>query len=360
MQVLLKTITIRDLVENYMNKDEEGVFGYDGKLSIRPAYQREFVYKDKQQVAVINSIMSGMPLSVMYWVDKEDGTFEVLDGQQRTMSICEYYRGAFAKDFKFFHNLDEEEKSTFLDYKMMIYICKGSNQERLSWFETINISGERLTNQELRNATYTGTWLSNAKFHFSKTNCGAFVLGRDYIKGSPIRQDFLETVLDWISDGKIETYMATNQHKEDASELWEYYRKVINWVKATFPTVRREMKGINWGKLYNQYGTQFFDPEVLEEKVKALLVDEDVTKKAGIYTYLLTGEEKLLNIRAFPDSIKRATYEKQNGKCPSCENSFKIGEMEADHVIAWSNGGKTDLANCQMLCVKCNRHKSNK
>ena len=228
MQIELKEVAIRDIVSGYRNDAEEGVFGYNGKLNIRPKYQREFVYKDKQRDAVIETIKKDFPLNVLYWVKNDDNTYEVLDGQQRTISICEYVNGKFSLNYRYFHNLEKEEKDQILDYKLMVYFCEGTTREKLDWFKTINIAGEKLTDQELRNAIYTGEWLNDAKKYFSKTNCPAWNIGKDYLNGSPIRQDYLETTIDWISNGNIEDYMATNQHNLDANELWQYFQNVIN------------------------------------------------------------------------------------------------------------------------------------
>lgn len=360
MEIELKQITIREVAEGYVNDDEEGVVGYKGKLNIRPKYQREFVYKDKQRDAVIETIRKNFPLNVMYWVKNEDGTYEVMDGQQRTISFCEYVAGDFALDYKYFHNLQNDEKEQILNYKLMIYFCEGTDKEKLDWFKTINIAGEKLTDQELRNAIYSGTWLTDAKRHFSKTNCPAYDMASDYMTGSPIRQDYLETAISWINNDKIEEYMAVHQHDPNANELWLYFQAVINWVKATFPKYRREMKGISWGVLYNQFKSAKLDPKKLEEQITKLMQDEEVTKKSGIYPYILTGEEKYLNLRSFTDNQKREAYEKQNGICPKCMKHFEIEEMEADHITPWHEGGKTTAENCQMLCKHENRVKSGK
>ena len=359
MQIELRKIKVRDVVENYKNNQEEGAYAFNEKLNIRPAYQREFVYNDKQRNAVIDTIKKGFPLNVMYWVENQEG-FEVLDGQQRTISICEYVNGGFSLDFQFFHNLGEQEKQQILDYELMVYFCKGENKEKLDWFKTINIAGEKLTPQELRNAVFTGEWLTDAKKYFSKTNCPAYNIAKDYLTGTPIKQDYLETVLNWISNDNIEEYMANNQLKENANELWLYFNNVINWVKVLFPNYRKEMKAVNWGKLYNEYSKNNFDAKKLETEVLILMKDEDVTKKSGIYPYLITGDKKYLSLRAFSQNQKREAYERQQGVCKVCNNHFEIEEMEADHIIPWSAGGKTTTENCQMLCKKDNREKSNK
>lgn len=332
--------------------------GYHGRLNIRPKYQREFVYDEVKRDAVIDTINKGFPLNVMYWVKNDDGTFELLDGQQRTVSFCRYVNDDFSLNHKFFNNLTQTEQDKILDYRCMVYFCEGNDLEKLEWFKIINIAGERLTDQELRNAIYTGSWLTSAKSKFSKTGCAAYHLAKDYVGGNPIRQEYLETVLSWISDGAIESYMSAHQHDPNANELWMYFLNVIEWVKNTFTEYRSEMKGIDWGELYRLFGTQTFDTVALEREIKTLMEDDDVTKKKGIYHYVLTRKEKYLNIRAFTASQKRTAYERQNGVCPVCHDRFEWNEMEADHITPWHDGGKTDTQNCQMLCRECNRRKS--
>jgi hypothetical protein len=359
MKIELHEIPIRDVAEDYVDNAEEGVIGYGGKLNIRPKYQREFVYDEKKRNAVIDSIRKGFPLNVMYWVRNEDGIFEVLDGQQRTISFCQYVKGEFSIDNRAFHNLTRHEQEQILEYKLMVYFCEGNDKEKLDWFKIINIAGEKLTDQELRNAVYSGPWLSDAKLKFSKSNCAAYLLAKDYVSGSPIRQEILETAIKWISNGEIEKYMSIHQHDPNANELWTYFRNVIEWVKLTFTTYRREMKGLDWGRLYDKYKGEVFDTAKLEEEIQRLMMDDDVTNKKGIYPYVLTRNERTLNIRAFSESQKRAAYEKQNGLCAKCGNEYQINEMEADHITPWSKGGKTIPENCQMLCLECNRRKSN-
>lgn len=363
MKIELHQISIRDIAKNYVDNAEEGVVGYDGKLNIRPKYQREFVYDDKKRNLVIETITKGFPLNVMYWVKNDDNTYEILDGQQRTVSFCKYVNNDFSINNRSFNNLTITEKEQILDYKIMVYFCEGNDKEKLDWFRIINIAGEKLTDQELRNATYTGEWLVDAKSKFSKSNCAAYLLGKEYVKGSPIRQEFLETAIKWISDDKIENYMSIHQHSPNANELWLYFQAVINWVKTIFPKYRKEMKGINWGSLYNKYKDKPLDSKKLEEKVNLLMMDEEIQKKAGIYQYLLSNDEKYLNLRAFPDSMKREAYERQGGKCanancPEKDRVFDFKEMEGDHITPWHIGGKTIPSNCQMLCKDCNRRKS--
>lgn len=346
--------------ENYIDNNEGGVIGYGGKLDIRPPYQREFIYNDKQRDAVITTLKNDFPLNVMYWAVREDGTFEIIDGQQRTISICQYVEGDFAYDGRYFFNLKDDEQEQILNYKLMVYLCSGTDSEKLEWFKTINIAGEKLANQELRNAVYSGPWVTDAKRYFSKTDCAAYNIGSDYINGTPIRQDYLETAIKWKSNGKIEEYMATRQHKSDANDLWLYFQSVINWVKVIFPNYRSEMKGIEWGELYRAHKDKELDSKTLEVEVQKLMEDEDVTPKKGIYEYVLTREERHLNIRAFSPNQRREAYERQGGLCVICNKRFDLEEMEADHITSWVEGGKTTAENCQMLCKDDNRRKASK
>jgi len=359
MDIELKNITIRELVEGYQDNQEAGVVGFGGKLNIRPPYQREFVYNDKQREAVIDTLTRSFPLNTMYWAVSEDG-FEMIDGQQRTVSICQYVDGVFSYQDRYFHNLQQDEKDTILDYELTVYWCQGTDSERLAWFRTINIAGEKLTDQELRNAVYAGSWTADAKRYFSKTQCAAWQLADKYMTGSPIRQDYLETAIAWINSGDIEGYMAKHQHDKSANPLWLYFQSVISWVKATFPKYRKEMKGIAWGDLYNVFKDHELDPKKLEATISKLMEDEDVTNKKGIYPYILDAKEKHLNIRAFSNNQKREAYERQKGICPVCSEHFEIDEMEADHIMPWHDGGKTSAENCQMLCKEDNRRKSGK
>lgn len=361
MIIDLHRITVRKVVAGYKDSAEEGVVAYSGKLDIRPKYQREFVYKDKQRDAVIETVTNGFPLNVMYWMVKEDGTYEMLDGQQRTISLGQYVTGDFSIRERYFHNLTKEEQNQILDYELMIYFCQGTDKERLNWFRIINIAGEKLTDQELRNAVYTGPWLSDAKLKFSKTNCVAYLLANDggsLVSGSPIRQEYLEAVLSWINVGNIEGYMAKHQHDKNADALWAYFQKVIEWSRETFTNYRHEMNGVAWGPLHNEFKGKKLDAKKLEKEIVELMQDEDVTKKSGIYPYVLTRQEKHLSIRAFSDKMKREAYERQKGNCVKCRKHFKIEEMEADHIKPWHEGGKTIAKNCQMLCKQDNRTKS--
>lgn len=358
MKIELHEIPIREIVKNYIDSAEEGVVGYDGRLNIRPIYQREYVYTGQQRQAVLETILKGFPLNVMYWAKNDDGNFELMDGQQRTISFCQYVNNEFSINYRGFDNLTLSEKVQILDYKCMVYFCEGNEKEKLDWFRIINIAGVKLTDQELRNVVYTGPWLSHAKSIFSKSNCAAYLLSKEYVPGSPIRQEVFETALKWISKGSIESNMSTHQHNQNANELWIYFQNVIHWVQLTFPKYRSEMKGINWAALYDTHHGKIFDTAKLEAKVQALMMDDDVTNKKGIYPYVLDHQERSLNIRAFTESNRREAFERQAGVCPKCCKTFNIEGMEADHITPWHLGGKTIASNCQMLCKECNRRKS--
>ncbi len=358
MNIELKEISVRDLTNGYKDNAEDGVIGYQGKLDIRPPYQREFVYGDKERNAVINTVQKNFPLNVMYWAVREDGNFEIIDGQQRTISLCQYVNNDFSINGLAFHNLPKDKQELILEYKLMVYFCSGTDSEKLDWFQTINIAGKKLTNQELRNAVYSGSWVTDAKRYFSKNSRPK--IGDDYLSGSANRQEYLETAIDWISNGQIKEYMSEHQHDPTAIDLWNYFQSVINWVKAVFPKYRREMKGIEWGILYNEFKDQKYDPKILEQEVSKLMEDDDVGNKKGIYIFVLTRKEKFLNIRAFSPNQKREAYERQKGVCPVCKEHFEIEQMEGDHITPWHEGGKTSAENCQMLCKEDNRRKSGK
>lgn len=277
MNIEQKNITVREVVKGYLDNDEGGVVGYDGKLNIRPKFQREFVYDDKKREAVLQTIRKRFPLNVMYWAVNDDDTFEVLDGQQRTISFCQYAAGDFSITIDgkpmAFHNLTQPQKDQILNYELMVYFCEGDDKEKLDWFKTINIAGMKLSDQELRNAVYTGPWLSDAKSKFSKSKGPAYGLSSKYVTGSPIRQELLEKALEWIvrRDGQkvVEEYMSAHQHDPNANELWTYFRNVIEWAQDTFTVYRKELKGIEWGPLYDAYKDQVFDTAALARPVPA-------------------------------------------------------------------------------------------
>lgn len=374
MNIEPRAITVRELAEGYEDNAEGGVLGYGGKLDIRPPYQREFIYKDKQRDAVIETARKDFPLNVMYWAVRDDGGYEIIDGQQRTISLCQYVHDHFSIDISgnrlMFANLQDDQRTQLLDYKLTVYLCSGTNSEKLDWFKTINIAGEELEDQELRNAVYHGPWTADAKRYFSKTGCAAYNIGSDYMTGVPIRQKYLETAIDWHADATgvtggprvdpIDEYMSRHQQDDSAGELWHYFQSVINWVSTTFPRKRNQMKSVDWGRLFNAYGTKTLDPTKLEGRVAKLMMDDDVTKKPGIYPYVLDGKESHLNVRAFTANMKVEAHERQKGICAKCNEHFELKGMEADHITPWHEGGKTDATNCQMLCKDCNRRKSGK
>ncbi len=291
MKIERLELTVGDLVQGYSDDGDGGFFGYSGKLDIRPPYQREFVYKDKQHDAVIGTVQKNFPLNLMYWADRGDNTFEIIDGQQRTIAICQYVDGSFSIGGMAFHSLQSDEKERILNYKLTVYLCTGADSEKLKWFETINIAGETLTKQELRNAVYHGSWVSDAKRRFSRPGCPAYAIGNRLLKGSSIRQDYLETAVRWISDGDVEGYMSKHQNDNNAVALWTHFRSVIDWVNATFTTYRKYMKGVEWGPLYNRFKDIDLNPAVIEKETVRMVLDDDVTNNSGIYPYLLNGNE---------------------------------------------------------------------
>lgn len=369
MKIVPYNIKVSELVEGYEDKAELGVRGYGGKLNIRPAYQREFVYNEKQRNAVIRTVRQDFPLNTMYWVVSEDG-FELMDGQQRTISICQYVQGDFSVEIDgkpfFFDNLTAERKQQILDYKLSIYICEGTDQERIDWFRIINIAGLKLTEQEIRNAIYTGPWLADAKRWFSRRNCPAYQIGDKYVNGAYDRQEVLEVALEWITGGKgekLDAYMASHQDDADAQALWQHFQEVIAWVQRIFPTYRAKiMKGQDWGTFHREHKDDKLNAAELEKRIVELIEDEEVENKRGIYEYLLTGNEKTLNLREFPERIKVATYEKQKGVCRHCgpAKKYELNQMQADHINPWSKGGKTVAENCEMLCRLHNQTKGGK
>lgn len=389
MNIDLKLIKVRDIIANFKDSAEEGVVGYGGKLNIRPAYQREFVYRPEQRNEVIKTVMRGyphtnFPLNVMYWAKTGEDQYELIDGQQRTLSICQYYNMVFSiligEMPKNFDNLSEEKKKYFLDYELQVYICSGTPEEKLEWFSIINIAGEPLTNQELLNANYTGTWLSSAKRYFMKSNCAAYGLSSKYvdIEANQSRGKGLETAIKWISKDNVNQYMADHQNDENADELWTNFKNTIEWVQSKFTKYYKEMKGINWGQLYDEYHTQNYDPIEIAKLTQRLYDDECIRNPKGIFEYILGGQKKtnLLQVRIFENSTKRFVYAQQTEKanssgksnCPICSVSnnvnktkiWSLDEMDADHVTAWSKGGATDKSNCEMLCSTHNKAKGNK
>ena len=388
MEIKRIVVTVKELCEGYVNESdvdiEKGVYAYGGKLCVRPAFQRSFVYDKKQENAVINTTLKGFPLSIMYWVDNGDGTYDCMDGQQRTISICNFVDGLSSFNAPWFNNdkkvylhtikrLDPELYERFMNYALEVYICKGTKAEQMEWFRTINIAGEKLYPQELRNANYVSKWLTDAKRYFSKANassnakCPAERVGGQYTNKNANRQEILAQVISWRigsdDDADICQYMEDHINDENASDLWNYFNDVINWINKIFPGVYdKGMSTVNWGALYNKYKDEEFDPDEVCEKFNELIsfkaskeLDVSVAK---IIEYCITREEKLLKHRQFSEAQRSTLYNRQKGICPDCGNHFLKAEMDAHHEIPWYNGGITDLSNGVMLCKHChiNRH----
>ncbi|WP_308576318.1 DUF262 domain-containing protein [uncultured Prevotella sp.] len=363
-------VTVGDIARGYINNEEQGIRGYGGQLDIRPPYQREFIYNESEQQAVISTVLKGYPLNVMYWVRRSEDAecpYEVMDGQQRTLSLCEYVDGKFAYDFKNFFNQPADIQKLILDYPLTIYLCEGEPSEKLEWFKTINIAGKPLNEQEINNAVYAGPFVTDAKRHFSKSNCGASRLGKDLVNGRPLRQELLKKALEWMAEhetreGKPQSvvgYMAEHQHDPNANNLWTYFQNVLNWTITNFDLKRfkKIMKGLNWALYYDKYHSTTLDTADLASRISKLILDSDVQKQMGIIPYVLTGDERHLDLRGFPEDIKLAVWEKQHHICPSCQKEFDYEFMEGDHITPWREGGRTVIENCQMLCRECNRRK---
>lgn len=364
------SVTVGQITNGYVNNEEDGVRGFGGQLDIRPPYQREFIYNEKEQKAVIETVLKGFPLNVMYWVKRSadaECPYEVMDGQQRTLSLCQYVSGIFTVDEKSFFNQPADIQRRILNYQLTVYLCEGEPSEKLEWFKTINIAGKPLNDQEIRNAIYAGPFVSDAKRHFSKSTCGAYRLGKDLVTGTPIRQDFLATALEWMAahetrQGKPQTlvgYMSEHQHDPNANNLWSYYQNVINWAITNFakPSFKRILKGPNWAELYDNYSEKILHIGELSDEISRLIRDSEVQRKVGIIPYVLTRDEHYLDLRAFPDDIKLAVWEKQHHRCAHCGKEFSQEQMEGDHITPWKEGGRTTETNCQMLCKQCNRRK---
>ena len=397
-----KGFTIRDLVDGYMKDSDDGsttdsVFGFGGKLNIRPSYQRNSVFNEKKRNAVIETILDGCPLNAIYWVDKEDGTFEVLDGQQRILSICKYLAGEFAvsaecfptqipQDFPNLKMNISDIAEQVLEYQPEIYVCRGTPSEKLRWFNRINTSGEPLNEQELRNSAYTGAWLADAKARFSSAKGRGVKLAdvnpnnnksEPLLNGSWNRQEYLQTALSWAARHEgyntIEEYMLIHRGDADASTLWQYFSQVLEWVRSKFVAYDKALRGMDWGEIYENYQAGKYNGNDIEkgaaeinDRIVELLEDDEVTAKMrGIYLFIITGEGKHLQIRQFDEMTARAVYEKQHHRCPYCEQEgnmkeYHFSDMQADHIMPWSKGGKTIKENCQMLCRRHNESKGNR
>ena len=377
MKITEMKVPVGEIIQGYHEDAATSrVVAWGGKLDVRPEYQREYVYGEGQRDAVINTVLQGFPLNIMYFVKRPDGTFEVLDGQQRIISICRYAQNQFSVKIpsktlpgKFDDvnrpNLYDEQVKAFEEYELHVYVCEGTEQEKIDWFQVINIAGMPLEKQEILNAVLHSAWLTDAKSAFSRRNCAANKNYGKYLNGDYIRQKFLETAFRWAADaesitGKNAVALYMQKHKDDANAdaLWKYFEDVFKWVQKNFGTYDKSMKGVEWGLLYNHHKDDHLDPVELQKQVKELLADNEVQRNSGIYEYLLTGEKKVLNLRAFDENEKLTMYHRQGGKCAICGLPFDIKEMHGDHVIPWSKGGRTTLDNGQMLCAKCNLAKS--
>ena len=387
MEIKRVSIKIVDLCDGYKNDSEEdierGVYAYHGKLCVRPAFQRMFVYDKKQENAVIDTALKGFPLNIMYWVDNGDGTYDCLDGQQRTISLCNFvdgissFQAPWLKDNAriYIHTLkriDPDLYAKFMNYELEVYICRGTKAEQMEWFKTINIAGEELYPQELRNASYVSRWLTDAKRYFSKANasstakCPAERLGGQYTNKNANRQEILEQVISWRIGSKedvdICNYMEAHINDKDASDLWNYFNNVINWITTVFyETYDKGMATVNWGKLYNDYHTEDFDADEISEKFNELMMYK-ATKEldisvAKICEYCITRDETLLKHREFNEAQKTTMYNQQRGICPDCGKHYLKEEMHAHHIVPWYNGGVTELANGVMLCEECHRQR---
>ena len=387
MKTTLRTdITVRDICEGFVYNELEGkgLFGLSGTLTIQPEYQRNYIYADgKKDVAVIESVLKNYPLGLIYFNKLGDGRLEVLDGQQRITSLGRYVTGKFAiKDAngmpQYFGALATDLQERILNTKLLIYECEGEESEIKEWFKTINIVGVPLNAQEISNAVYSGPFVTLCKAEFSNSQNANVQKWSAYISGAVNRQDFMECALDWVSRGKIENYMSSHRFDNNINEVKAYFNSVIDWVSAVFMGVENEMRGLEWGRLYETYHHRAYNPKEVWEKVQELYADSYVKNRKGIFEYILGGcvDSKLLDVRVFDDATKKSVYAKQTNEakekgisnCPYCamgndNNRTKIWllrDMDADHVTAWSKGGATDISNCQMLCKSHNRAKGNK
>ena len=384
--VLRNDITIKEICDGFVYNvlEGKGLFGLSGKLTIQPEYQRNYIYADgKKDVAVIDSILKGYPIGLIYFNQVGKDKFEVLDGQQRITSIGRFVTGKFAVKDKngheqYFSGMAESQREKIMKTKLLVYVCEGDEPEIKDWFKTINIAGVPLTEQEILNAVYSGSFVTRAREEFSNSQNTNIQKWSAYIAGDIKRQAYLEQALDWVSDGAIDAYMSKHRNDKDIIELKQHFDNVIDWVSTTFIDVEKEMKGLEWNRLYQTYHNKKYNPTTVSNKVKKLYADGSVKRRKGIFEYVLGGETetKLLEVRVFDDSTKRSVYEAQTAaakkksvsNCSHCSmghdaNKAKIwtlADMDADHVAAWSKGGATSAENCQMLCKTHNRAKGNR
>lgn len=387
MKTALRTdITVEDICKGFVYNELEGkgLFGLSGTLTIQPEYQRNYIYADgKRDVAVIDSILKTYPLGLIYFNKTADNRFEILDGQQRITSIGRFITNKFAiQDSngmqQYFSGIASDKQDLILQTKLLIYECEGTESEIKEWFKTINIAGIPLNNQELLNAIYSGPFVTLAKEEFSNSQNANIQKWSAYVSGSVNRQDFLERALDWVSKGNINDYMSRNRFNDNINELKVYFNSVIDWISGIFIDVESEMRGLEWGRFYETYRKQAYNPQTVSEQVKKLYADPYIKNRKGVFEFILGGstDTKLLDVRIFDEATKKSVYAKQTAEsekngvsnCPLCAighdaNKAKIWslkDMDADHVTAWSKGGATDIANCEMLCKTHNRAKGNK
>jgi len=388
VKTTLKTnITVADICDGFVYNELEGkgLFGLSGKLTIQPEYQRNYIYAGgggKKEQAVIHSLLNEYPLGLIYFNKVAENKFEVLDGQQRVTSIGRFVTNKFAimdsGNPKNFDSLPADQRAKILGSPLLIYECEGTETEIKQWFETINIAGVPLNDQELLNAIYSGPFVTFAKAEFSNSQNANIQMWSAYVKGSANRQEFLERALDWVSKDNIGGYMSAHRNDNNINELKTYFNSVIDWVSTVFKDVKKEMQGLEWGKLYEKYHSQSYDPEKVSADVRRLYADPYIKKKRGISEFILGGlqDTKLLEVRVFDDATKHAVYEKQTSaakaknksNCPLCavgndankSRIYDFDEMDADHVAAWSKGGGSSADNCQMLCITHNRAKGNR
>jgi len=384
---LRRDLTVRDICNGFVYNELEGkgLFGLGGELTIQPEYQRNYIYAEgggKREQAVIHSLLKGYPLGLIYFNTVAAKKFEVLDGQQRITSIGRFVTNKFAvmdgTNPQYFDSLPADQQKRIKDAKLLIYECDGTETEIKQWFETVNIAGVPLNEQELLNAIYSGPFVTKAKEEFSNSQDANIQKWSAYIKGSANRQDFLERALDWVSKGDVGSYMSAHRNDNTINGLKAYFNAVIDWVSTVFADVLPEMRGLEWGRLYETYHGKNYDPKKVSAEVQKLAADDYVTNRKGIFEYLLGGstDKKLLAVRVFDEKTKRVAYNKQTqdaqakteSNCPLCavgENAnkariYKLDEMDADHVSAWSKGGDSSAKNCQMLCIPHNRAKGNR
>jgi len=378
-------ITVKDICEGFVYNELEGkgLFGLSGRLIIQPEYQRNYIYADgKKDVAVIDSLLKEYPIGLIYFVKVSDDKFEVLDGQQRITSFGRFVTNKFAVKIdgmeQYYSSLAPELQSRIMNTELTIYECQGEEPEIKAWFKTINIAGVPLNNQELNNAIYSGPFVTLCKEEFSNSQNSNIQKWSAYISGSANRQDFLECALDWVSKGKIEEYMALHRKDNNIKELKIYFNSVIDWVSGVFIDVENEMRGLEWGRLYETYHRQPYDPQKVSAELRNLYADPYIKNRRGIFEYILGGttDTKLLDVRVFDEATKKSVYAEQTqesvnkgvSNCPLCalghdankNRLWKLAEMDADHVAAWSRGGATEIKNCQMLCKTHNRAKGNR